>query len=349
MNIEEKHSRVNYNYVNLMLYIQNKIIFVKDIFPYNKSDSKKVPKNINDLIFKKLSKNYIDKLSLILHDSIHYKDYYLKRKNLDKAIYKNLDNNKMHLTFKKKFPIKLTKNNINKNNINNISSQNSIIINNPNKTNLESIEEKQDKNIDKTYSLSNDINNVFFNKEDNLSLLKQKKVYDKFKPKFLYYKPKLLSQLKSPFFSHYSEISLNKSKSLSNISSYNNMNNIFKSCNSLKALRDKEKLNENILKNKEKFCEEIKEELIPIKNKKNKKKFFWADYDFFYYDKKKWKNKDENIKNNNDIFIQMNKLLNDNIADIQYRNKFYKEKLLKLEDKNNYMRNSILEFNKYYQ
>ena len=158
MNIEEKHSRVNYNYVNLMLYIQNKIIFVKDIFPYNKSDSKKVPKNINDLIFKKLSKNYIDKLSLILHDSIHYKDYYLKRKNLDKAIYKNLDNNKMHLTFKKKFPIKLTKNNINKNNINNISSQNSIIINNPNKTNLESIEEKQDKNIDKTYSLSNDIN-----------------------------------------------------------------------------------------------------------------------------------------------------------------------------------------------
>ena len=127
------------------------------------------------------------------------------------------------------------------------------------------------------------------------------------------------------------------------------MNNIFKSCNSLKALRDKEKLNENILKNKEKFCEEIKEELIPIKNKKNKKKFFLADYDFFYYDKKKWKNKDENIKNDNDIFIQMNKLLNDNIADIQYRNKFYKEKLLKLEDKNNYMRNSILEFNKYYQ
>ena len=322
---------------------------MKDIFPYNKIESKKVSKNIDDIFFKKLSKNYIDKLSLILHDSIHYKDYYLKRKNLDKTVYKNIANNKLHLTFKKKFPIKLTKNNININNIN-ISPQNSIIFNNSNKPllpkKLDSIKEKQDK----TFSLSNDINNILFNKEVKLSLSKQRKVYDKFKPKFLYYKPKLLSQLNSPVFSHFSEISLNKSKSLSNISSYNNMNNLFKTCNSLKALRDKKELNKNVLKNREKFCKEIKEELIPIKYKKNKKNIFLNNYELFYYDKKKWKkNKDENNKNNNDMFNQMNKLLNDNITEMQYRNKFYKEKLLKLEEKNNYRKSSILEFHNYYQ
>jgi hypothetical protein len=322
---------------------------LKDIFPFSKNEQKIVSKKLNqrdDSLSKKLSKNYIDKLSLILHDSIYYKDYPLKRKNLYKTVYKNLENNKMHLTFKK-FP----KNNTS---LNNNSQNNPILNNNPNKVyslkKLVPIKGKQNDNINKTFSISDDINNILFNKEEKMSLSKQKKIHDKFKPKFLYYKPKLLSQLNSPFFSHYSELSLNKNKSLSNLYSYNHMNNLFKVCNSLKALRDKKKLNENILKNKQKFLEEIKGELIPCKNKKIKKKIFLSDYDFFYYDAKKWKKiNDEIIKSDINKINQMNKRLNDNISNIQYRNKFYKEKLVKLQDKKNYGRKSLLEFHNYYQ
>ena len=48
----------------------------------------------------KLKKDYIEKLSLLLHDSFKYKNYSFKRNNINNIIYK-YNNNELRLTFKK--------------------------------------------------------------------------------------------------------------------------------------------------------------------------------------------------------------------------------------------------------
>ena len=264
---------INYN-------IQNRTYLLKDIFPLE--NKRKIKKEINNniiqgmnLIEKKLATNYIKKLSLLLHDSFNYKDYAIKRKNLNKTIYKDIGNNKLRLTFKK-FPSKLIKNN-NGININKNRSRN-IITND-----LDEIREKNNSindidndtnNIFKTFVINNDIKEILYNNEEKISLNKEKNIYNKFKNKFLYYKPKLMAQLSSPFFTpivqannnkkisykstSFNNSLLNKSQQ-SHTSIYNDINNLFKTCNSLKALRDKKKLDNDILNNKQKLCEEIRE------------------------------------------------------------------------------------------
>jgi hypothetical protein len=301
----------------------------------------------------------------LLHDSINYKDYALKRNNINKTIYKDIGNNKLRLTFKK-FPIKILKQNNDNNNKNNLK------IDSTNKTflpkTLEEIREnnnnKTNEKINNTYMINNDIKEILNNNNNNgykINFEKNKKLYNKFKQKFLIYKPKLLSQLNSPFYTPVPPISLKKkglktvslknsllqkSKSASFLTDDNNMNSLLITCNSLKVLRDKKILDKNILNNEQKFYEKIKEELLPKKIKKIKKKIFLSRYDFFNYDPKKWiKNKDEtkDVKDMNNMLDEVNELLSENILKMKNKAEFYNNKLNYVKNK----RHSIeIEINK---
>ena len=324
---------------------------MKDIFPISENKKKlgiKEAETEINFIGKKLTPNYIKKLSLILYDSINYKDYAFKRKNLEKTIYKDIGNNQLHLTFKK-FPIKLMKQ------PNNNYSRN-IIPNIPNKKyltkTLDEISEKNDikieksnSNIYKTFMINNDIKKLLYNDKEKIPLQQQRNIYNKFKHKFSYYRPKLMSQLNSPFYTPMAQFRsmnncfkstsldnslLNKSQIQSISPNYTiDMSNLLKTCNSLKALRDKRRLNKDILNNKQIFCEKIKEELIPDKVKKIKRKVYMPSYDLFYYDAKKWskfnnkilKNKNgKKLLNNMDreFFTSFKKINNNNSYDDKF-------------------------------
>ena len=56
---------------------------------------------MEDLFNKKLSQDYIDKLSVLLYNSKNKTDYSQKRNNLKKTIYKYDDNNELCLTLPK--------------------------------------------------------------------------------------------------------------------------------------------------------------------------------------------------------------------------------------------------------
>ena len=342
-NILHKLSRVNINIINYK-HIQNKTYLLKDVFKIYKKEKKIENKSVNkdaNSIFKKLDKNYVDKMSLILHDSVSYKDYSFKRINLNKTIYKNIGNYRMRLTFKK-FP---------KN-----KSQSKTDLSN----NLNEIQKNYSNNFEdiKTFNANTNISALLYkNNKEKISFNAEKKIFNELKQKFLYYKPKLISQLNSPAFSSLkppylkkriilSKIrlknknsSLNKNQSSSNLNPDNkNMNNIFQQCNSLKALRDKKILDKEVLNNKKIFYEKIKEELNPIKIKKTRKNNLMSSIDLFYYDPKKWnKYKNDKIKNKDKgIFDYLDKQFNENITFLKNRNEMYKDKLMKLNDfKNN--------------
>ena len=286
-------------------------------------------------MFKKLSKNYLDKLSLLLYNSVNYRNYFLLRKNLNNdSLYKELENNKQDLTFKK----------VQKNN-------------NQNKTDL-SNNLYQIPEYSNTYSINDDIKLLLNNNRQKISLDKKKNILNKFKQKYLYYKPKLLSQLNSPIFSSgippikneikiHSKIAsikntfpINKSKSVTNLIKNNNnnnnniINNLLKTCNSLKALRDKKTLNKDILNNKEMFYEKITEELNPFKIRKIKKKQILSNFELFPYDYKKLKicKIESYEKKDREMFNDLNRQFNENITYLKNRSDFYKDKLIKFED-----------------
>ena len=70
---------------------------------------------MEDLFNKKLSQDYIDKLSVLLYNSKNKTDYSQKRNNLKKTIYKYDDNNELCLTLPKFRNKKEKKNFINNN------------------------------------------------------------------------------------------------------------------------------------------------------------------------------------------------------------------------------------------
>lgn len=74
-------------------------------FPYLKSsveyEKDREIKIIEGLSEKKLSKDYIDKLTVLLYNSKNKENYSKKRNNIKKAIYKLDDNNELYLTLPK--------------------------------------------------------------------------------------------------------------------------------------------------------------------------------------------------------------------------------------------------------
>ena len=346
---------------------------MKDIFPFKKKVIQKEKDNVHHdkyLFEKKLNPNYVKKLTLILHDSINYKDYANTRKNLRNAIYKDIGDNKLRLTFKK-FPIKLVK----QNNISSYNNSSNLLQITPKKSNLtksldEIREKKSNKNFKynpnkyKTIMIDNDIKKILYNNEEKIPLIQQKKIYNKFKHKFLYYKPKLIEQLKSPFFTPIEQVkpikndfntipinnsTINKNQTQSLSSNYTiDMNNLFQTCNTLKVLRDKNVLNEKVLNNQQILYEKIKEELVPSTDKIIKKKNLMSRYDFFYYDAKKWnimsdemlmKNKEKEFYNN------INRKINISIKHLKNKSNFYSNKLCMLNNIKNSKSKSLNEIN----
>ena len=290
-------------------------------------------------------------MCLLLYNSVNYRNYFLLRKNLNNdTLYKELENNKQNLTFKK----------VQKNN-------------NQTKTDL-SNKLYQIPEYSNTYSINDDIKLLLSNNREKLSFEKNKNIFNKFKQKYLYYKPKLLSQLNSPIFSSgvppiknkikiHSKITsiknmfpLNKSKSVTNLIKPNNNNNnnniinsLLRTCNSLKALRDKKTLNKDILNNKEMFYEKITEELNPFKFKKIKKKKILANFELFPNDNKILKNyKIESYeKKDREMFNDLDRQFNENITYLKNRSDYYKDKLIKFEDFLKNKNNSNMEIYKY--
>ena len=208
------------------------------------------------------------------------------------------------------------------------------------------------------YNINNDIKSILYNNNEKILNERKKNVFIKFQKKFLNYKHKLLSQLNSPIYApvippikrkimRFSKIvpiknnySLNKSKSVSNLTPENNdinnniMNNLLKACNSLKTLRDKKILNKDILNNKQIFYEKIKEELKPIKIINIKKRKILPKFDLFFYDFGKWKKNKIDIceKKDRGIFDDLDRKFNDNISYLKNKSDFYKDKLTKMDD-----------------
>ena len=333
-----KFSRVNIKNIYNFILIQNRSYFLYDIFRFNKKETINGNKSVNNnsnALFKKLSKQYIDKLSFLLYNSVNYKNYFLLRKNINNVkLYINRENNKQNPSLKL---------------FHNQNSQSQTDLSN---SNLYQIPEY---NI--TYNINNDIKSILYNNNEKILDETKKNIFNKFQKKFLNYKPKLLSQLNSPIYApvippvikktkRFSKIapiknnfSLNKSKSVSNLTPKNNninnniMSNLLRTCNSLKALRDKKILNKEILNDKQIFYEKIKEELKPIKIKKIKKKNILSKFDLFHYDFKKWKkNKVDTFeKKDREMFDDLNRQFNDNISYLKNKNDFYKDKLIKMD------------------
>ena len=324
-----KYSRVNIKIYKIML-MQNKSYFLKDIFRFNKKETITGNKSVNNnILFKKLSKQYIDKLSNLLYKSAKYRNYSLLRNNINNiTLYINRENNKQSITSKL---------------LQNINSQSKTELWN---NNLYQIQENNN-----TYNINNDIKSILYNNNEKILYETKKNILNKFQKKFLNYKHKLLSQLNSPIYApvippikrkimRFSKIvpiknnySLNKSKSVSNLTPENNdinnniMNNLLQTCNSWKTLRDKKILNKEILNNKQIFYEKIKEELKPIKIINIKKRKIFYDY-------RKWKKDkiDTCEKKDRKIFDDLDRQFNDNISYLKNKCDFYKDRLTKMDD-----------------
>ena len=285
-----------------------------------------------------MSKKYLDKLSFLLYNSVNSRDYFLLRNNIN--------NDTLHIN--------------RENNGHSLTSQLFQNRNSQSKTDLSNNNIYQIQEYNNTYNINNDIKSILYNRNEKILNETRKNILNKFQKKFLNYKPKLLSQLNSPIFAPIippdrkkikrfsrivqikNNISLNKSKSVSNLTPKNDndninnniMNNLLNTCNSLKALRDKKILNKEILNNKQIFYEKIKEELNPIKIKKIKKKKILPKFDLFYYDYRKLKkNKIDTFeKKDREIYDDLNRQFNDNISYLKNKSEFYKDKLMKLND-----------------
>ena len=368
------------------IIIQNKTVFLEDIFHFKEKENINRIKLLkgkrklrgetekeyqirlleNQSFNDKLDPNYVKKMSLILYDSINYKDYAKKRNNLNKTIYKDIGNNKLRLTFKK-FPINLIKtpikNDLNKDNnkYKNEKSRNILFLTPSNKLYQNKFSETKEKNniFNENITIKNEIKEILYNDQEKISIQEEKRIYNKIKPNFPYLKAKLIKQLKSPIFTpltvnEFSKINLIKTPKISQIQNQNNslllqnktkstffsninIHNIFNTCNSLKVLRDKEKLNKEILSNKQELYKKIKEELNPVKELKRKKKIYLSQYEVFHYNTKKWNQIRKEKEFNKDIheFNNINRIFNGSIDDMKQKVKNLKEMKNKIHNSGN--------------
>ena len=336
----------------------------------------------------KIKKDYIDKLSLLLHDSSNYKNYPVKRNNINKIVYK-FENNGFRLTFRK--PLKK-----NFSDFSDINSQSLDYNSSKNETNIKSNEhynsdsnndfnpenykpdllltpnnnrvfnklidngeEIKNNNIDienieeqQSFKIPDKIRDILYNNDKEISLIEQKKIYNKFKKKFPYFRNKLNNHLNLPHFN--SEIPNGytnlfqriypigpKTKiKLSKIHKNLEIDQLLKTVNDLRNLRDKVKIDKNIL-SEENLIKEIKKETIietPIK--KLKKKIILSPYEVFYYDAKKWekgwitkKDKQKDIH-----FNEINKQIDKTIKEMKNKVNELNLEILKLEDVRNKMK-----------
>ena len=331
----------------------------------------------------RINKDYIDKLSLLLHDSYKYKNYPFKRNNINKIEYK-YENNGFRLTFKE--PLKKNFSDlsaINSQYFDSNNSQNEIKLNehfnsysnndfisendksnllltpNYNKVFNKSIDNGEEiknnnENIENHnfFKMSDNIRKILYNNDKDISLIEQKKIYSKFKNKFPYFRNKLNNQLNFPPFN--SDIQNSSSNLIERIYpkspkakiklSKRNKNleldNLLKTVNELRNLRDKVKIDKNILSEQNIIKEIIKETIAETPIKKLKKKIVLSPYELFYYDPKKWK---KGWTNKRDMkkeihFNEINKQIDDIIKEMKNKIITLNQEIFKLEDIRNKMK-----------
>ena len=223
-------------------------------------------------------------------------------------------------------------------------------------------EEKNNENnfhsIDNTKKLNdlkipNIVQNILYNNDD-ISLDEQKKIYNKFKNKFPFYRNKLNEQLNFPPFNSESPTSylnlskqfLNKTKKKkikfkNNSRNINyNLNGLLQTVNDLRTLRDKSKINKNFL-SENNLIKQIKDESNFMTPKlKLKKRVVLSPHEVFYYDAKKW-NKNGNSPKNliNDIhFKEINKQIDDTIKEMKNKVIILNQEIFQIEDYRNKMK-----------
>ena len=138
-------------------------------------------KVLEDLFNKKLSQDYIDKLSILLYNSKNKTDYYQKRNNLKKTIYKYDDNNELCLTLPKLKNKKEKKNFIN-NNLNTYARTETTEYANNKITNNPFLNQYPEEN----YILNENIKEILYNNEsiDKIEEDKGKILYDQLKTRY---------------------------------------------------------------------------------------------------------------------------------------------------------------------
>jgi hypothetical protein len=322
----------------------------------------------NQLDKSKLNKLYADKLSLLLYDSPKYKNYPIKRKNIDNIEFKYNENNELRLTLrkyqKKEFPqinpnIQSQDNKSNKcyDSYRNIDSVNDDNYNSnklltPNRNEL-LIEEEKIYNKGNFLRLNDEVKNILFNSDDQIPISKQKEIYEKFKKKFSHYKQILNSQLSLPllnserpnkmakcqkFFSKTSKTP--KANNFRQKLNYYNIEQILKTANELGNLMNKNDTNKK-LTYKDNLLGQINKEPSAGKSIiRIKKKIILPSYEMFNYNSKKWKQQEISKKNNNSNinFVEIDKKINDKINEMKNKVIVLNQEIFKLEEVRNKMK-----------
>jgi len=305
----------------------------------------------------KLKKDYIEKLSLLLHDSFKYKNYSFKRNNINNIIYK-YNNNELRLTFKKG----RKNNNDNTNSYYNDENFKSNLILTPNISKINLIEDEVKNNKNEINDLNNnkncnflevsdDVRKILYNNNnEEISLNEQRKIYNKFKNKYPYFRNKLINQLNCPLFNsekinkykHLDERIIFKNPKLKIRLIKNNspLEQLLKTANELRNLRDKHKINKKSLSEDNLLKEIKKESIYTPPHKEIKKKLILSPHELFYYDAKKWKNNRNTKKDGKDekYFKNIDKQIDDTIKEMKNKVILLNEEIVKLEEVKNKMK-----------
>lgn len=336
----------------------------------------------------KIKKDYLDKLSLLLHDSSKYKNYPFKRNNINKIEYKYNENNELRLTFRKPLYKNFSENNFQSkdsyllknynnrneikieinNNANNTSINDIINVNYksdllliPNNNRVKNDEDSKKRSIisnfqgfkdKKKYNLlklPDNIKKILYNNDEQISLKEQRKIYNRFKNKFPFFRNNLNNQLDYLHFNSDNQIrsnilsqhifETNKKPKIRLVNNNRNLTivHIINTVNELRALRDKVKINKNSF-SEENLLTKIRKESILTPKKKIKKKLVLSPYEVFYYNSKKWK---RNFKKNNKKeihFNEINKQIEETIKEMKNKVIILNQEIFKLEDVRNKMK-----------
>ena len=272
---------------------------------------------IENLYQKKLTKDYVDKLTVLLYNSKNKENYFLKRNNIKKAIYKIDENNELSLTLPK---IRNKNKNLYANNYAKTEtteySNNKITSDNP----------SPKKYLDEDEPLDETIKEILYDNEDNNKNKKEeeekgKMLFEKLKTRYDMFE----SEENKNVYNNSSAKNRKRYKSLpkkkqipleykliatpQQISEFDyNLGRSFVN-GKLRYLTksQKEKLSYIAELNLFNSLDRIKEKANLIKELKNENKYrkkLLMPIDFFKYDEEKWKKiSDKRNKNYNDIVI----------------------------------------------
>ena len=249
-------------------------------------------------------------------------------------------------------------NNYNNNSINEDYKSNMLLTPNNNSINYsfgkEEIKERnnisdfKNKNTSNFFKLTENVKNILYNNNEDISLNEQRKIYNKFKKRFPFFRNKLNDQLSLPHFNsekieRYINLKQNKNPKIRLTNNKNlNLDQLISTANELRTLRDKSKLNKNFL-SENNLLKTIRKEtksffLIPTK--KSPKKNILSPHEIFYYDAKKWKKTGNSHKTkNNDLhFNQINKQIDETIKEMKNKCLVLNQEIFKLEEIRNKMK-----------